>query len=64
LERDPPDAVLVLVDDLRGRLDRHPRLAGTARSGERQEPRLAVSQERDHLSELLLAAHERRRLNR
>ena len=63
-ERHDEDAVGVVLDDLRRRLQRESRLAGARRAGQRQQPHvLAAEQVRDR-RELALAADQQRRLHR
>jgi hypothetical protein len=62
-ERYPEDAVALRADELRRDLECEPRLAGAARTGERDEP-LAVREHRDELLDLALPADERARRER
>ena len=64
LQPDPPDAVLVLLDHLGRCLHRQPRLAGAARTGQRQQPPVLAPQQAEHLPEFLLTPDERRGLHR
>ena len=60
-QRHPPDAVGVGLRRLGRRLEREPRLPGSARPRQRQKPRSVSLQEVDDLGQLALAAEERRR---
>ena len=57
-ERHPEDAVRERPDELRGDLEREPRLPGAARAGHGDEPR-PVREQRESLSELSLPPDER-----
>jgi hypothetical protein len=61
-QRDPPDAVPVLLDDLCRSLQREARLAGATCAGEGQHR--GRREEREHVGQLLLAADERAGLHR
>ena len=63
-KRSPEDAVGVLVGRFRGRLEREPGLAGSGRTGQRQQARDPASEQGRHLAELSLAPEESRRRNR
>jgi hypothetical protein len=62
LERDEPDAVGEPLRDVGSQLQRQPRLAGPARSGQRQEP--GGPEQLARLGQLRLAADEARQLRR
>ena len=58
---DEEDAVVVVLEGVRGRLDSQPRLADPARSGQRHEPTCVAAKQASQLLELGRAPHQRRR---
>ena len=64
LERDEPDTVRKLVDELGGRVEREPCLPGAARPRERHEPDVVAHEQCAHGVELRRATDDRRRLDR
>src|SRR5262245_6452010 len=56
-KRHPDDAILEVLADLRGDLERQPCLSGASGPGQGEQPR-SVSQERNGCRELLLAAQK------
>ena len=63
-EIDEEDAVGVVLEGLRRRFDRQPRLADPARAGQRHEPNGVAAKQARKLFELSRAAHQRRRGDR
>src|SRR5207245_5014630 len=62
-KRNPEDPSAELCEQLRSRLDRQPRFAGTAGSGQRHQT-LPAAKHAKQISEFLLAPHKRTRWSR
>ena len=63
-ERNEDRSSFCVVAEQTRQLDREPRLAGAARTDDREDPRISLVHQRDGVEQLLLAAEERRRRSR